>query len=343
MKSTVSLINVIFVLFSITSSLNLGIAVLGLIETGKVLIVATIAPLGAIAKEIGGDRVVVKVIVPAGSDPHRFVPELQHRELVAKCDIYVTVGREPFLKMLGETKGLKISWNEWIKAGIHIDEAENPHYIWLYPPNAKVVAKVIYDALSKVDPFNAYYYYERLMHFNNTIDELALWTNSVVKAFNVEGAKVVLAAPHFKPLVEFLGFKIVSTIIKGAERKARPNDIKEAIESIRSQGADVIVVLITASEGDEGRVAKLVSETTGVPIVYLAGVPLYFKEDYVSFIKSNVIALLTAIRMSRECSLHYTSGSLRELSSTFEFQVYFLLLVLFSMTLIGLYLVSKER
>lgn len=313
------------------------------IKKNKILIVATIEPLGAIAREIGGDHVTVKVIVPAGSDPHKFVPELKHRELVSRCDLFISVGKEPFLKMLGEINALEISWNEWIKGGVYLDEMKNPHYIWLYPPNAKIVARVIYEALSKIDPFNERYYYERLVRFGNMIDELTSWTSKMVKVFKIERAKIVLAAPHFKPLIEFLKFEIIDIIIAGAEKKAGPKDVEEAIESIKKYGADVIVVLITASESDEGRIAKVVSEATGVPIVYSAGVPLYPNEDYISFIKSDIISLLTAIKISRERYLSRLPAEIGSSDLCFELQVYTLLSILYLVTLANLYLVSKER
>ena len=343
MRSLSSLASVIVMLSLAMLSLYSDDAVLSATENNKILVVATIAPLGAIAREVGGDRVTVKVIVPAGGDPHKFVPGVQHRELTSKCDLFISVGKEPFLRMLGEGGILRISWEEWIKGGVYLDESKNPHYIWLYPPNAKVVAKVICEALSKIDPTNSRYYYKRLRQFNDTIDDLIIWRDDMLEAFNVKSAKVVLAAPHFKPLIEFLGFEIVSVIIGGAEKKAGPGDVERAIRFITSRGADVIVVLITASESDEGRIAKVVSEVTKVPIVYLAGVPLHPNEDYVTFIKNDVIALLTAVKLSREHLHSYSQTGVRGNSPRFELQVYLLLLVLFLVSLVNLYLTSRER
>jgi|GEM_PF-1218035 len=305
--------------------------------SGQLLVVSTIAPLGAIAREVGGDRVRVEVLVPAGGDPHTFVPEPRHRELVFRSDLFLSVGREPFLKMLGEGGRIRLSWDDWVGAGVRV-RGGNPHYIWLYPPNAKLVAEAVYRALARLDPDGEPYYRSRLEAFARRVDELSSWASAVVSAYGVEGAKVALAAPHFEPLVEFLGFEVVCVIVRGAEVRAGPGDVEAAIRAIKERGADVVVVLVTAKWGDEGRAARLVSEATGAPVAYLAGVPLHASDDYVTFIKENVVALVSAVSASRERAAAAAPSPSRS-----ELGCYLLLLGLYALTALNLRLASGVR
>ena len=308
-------------------------------EETKIKIVATIAPLGLIAKEIGGERVEVKIIVPSGSDPHQFVPSPYHRKLITECNIFLSIGKEQFLRMLGEGGQFRISWNDWIESGIYINEEKNPHYIWLYPPNAKIIAKVIFDHLVRLDPQGKNYYITNLKRFNKSIDQLKEWVEAYKRALEVEEARIVLIASHFEPLIEYLGFRVVTCVVKGGEKKPGPLDISRAIKRINEEGADAIVVLITAKFGDEGRIAKMISASTGVPMVYLSGVPLHLSDRYMEFIKSNIITLLTAIKISREG----WKINKEIVFSWNEIIVYLIIALLYAISLFNLYINAKIR
>ena len=54
-------------------------------------IVATIQPLGLVARELGGDRVAVSVLVPPGASPHTFEPQPSDVRSLAQAACRVTV------------------------------------------------------------------------------------------------------------------------------------------------------------------------------------------------------------------------------------------------------------
>lgn len=257
-------------------------------SSNKSLVVITISPLYLIAKEVVGDKAEIHVLAPAGVDPHHYSPTPKDRVLVESCDLFICTGREEFLGALPETTRKKLSWDDWI-AEARV-ENENPHYLWLYPDNARVIARKIAKAMSELDPLNSDYYEGRVREFCGKLEDLKVWLRDINDVVKLEGKRVVLAADHFEPLAEWLGLNIVYVIIKG-EGLPGPQDISNAMEKAR--GSALIIVSVTQSEGDEGRIARQVSEASGTRIAYLYGIPMSMNDDYISFIKRNIIIIAT--------------------------------------------------
>ncbi len=270
---------------------------------GKIAVVATIPPLAAIAREVGGSRVTVYTLVPFGSDPHQYAPTPRDIEVVRGCDVLLTIGTEPFLASIGSGGRIRVGWSDWISAGAYVRNG-NPHYLWLYPKNAAVIAGVIAQALSSIDPEGSEYYELRLREFEAEVSELIRWAHSQVKFHRASGARVVLAASHFEPLVEALGLKPVATVIHGGEEHMpSPKEVSEAASKALELKAEVIIVLATAKGGDEDRVARAISEQTGIPVVYMWGIPASESDTYTEFMKYTITSLLAGIQASRTASL----------------------------------------
>jgi|YelNatPaOPRAMG01_1025707.scaffolds.fasta_scaffold08779_10 ABC-type Zn uptake system ZnuABC Zn-binding protein ZnuA len=263
----------------------------------KIKVTATIWALASIAREIGGDRVDVIAIVPIDSDPHQYSPKPSDIELVRSCDLFICIGKEEFINMLGEGGGIRLEWSDWINAGVEVKN-ENPHYIWLYPPNVKIVAEVIAKALATIDPINMEYYIGKAAEFKRKIDDLNNWAREIIYEMNVKNKNIVLAASHFEPLIEYLKLPIIDVLIRGEEKAAGPIDIVRVEESLRKFNVKLIVTSIVERDGDEGRLAAQLSEDTGIPIVYLYPSPRSSSDNYIEFIKYNTAIITGALTAS---------------------------------------------
>ncbi|RLE66771.1 MAG: hypothetical protein DRJ38_00880 [Thermoprotei archaeon] len=268
----------------------------------NVVVVATISPLAAIAREIGGDRVIVHYLVPPGSDPHQYALKPEDFNLVRNCDIFISIGKEAFLGSLPENPGkIRLSWNDWLEAGIYIKNG-NPHYLWLYPENAIKVAEKIYEALISIDPAWRLYYTERLEKFKADIENLVRWIDEYTTIANVKGEKVVLAGAHFVPLAEAMGLKVVGVLIRGEGKTPSPLEIAEIEKRIKEENVKVVIVLATQKIGDEGRIASILSRETGVALVYLYGSMFSGNDSYIEYIKYTVTSIVSAIEAAKSKS-----------------------------------------
>ena len=61
-------------------------------EDGKLHIVTTVFPYYDFAKQIGGDRVSVDLIVPAGMDTHSFEPTAKDMVTIGEADVFIYNG-----------------------------------------------------------------------------------------------------------------------------------------------------------------------------------------------------------------------------------------------------------
>lgn len=268
-------------------------------EEEKLTIVATIAPLGSIAREIGGDKVNVIVLVPGGSDPHQYAPKPLEAELIRTCDLFISIGKEPFLGQFPEKEEEKfLGWIDWIDGGIYVKN-ENPHYLWMYPDNVRLVSRVITNKLISLDPENREYYETNLALFEEKIASLKEWISNLKKMNDLEGENVVLGGAHFEPIAEVLGLNVLGIIIKGEERLPSPSELVELKKAAVQGKAKVIIVLATQKEGDEGRIADQISKETGIPIVYVYGVFVDERDSYIEFMKYTISHIISGIQAGR--------------------------------------------
>ncbi|RLE76949.1 MAG: hypothetical protein DRJ44_03190 [Thermoprotei archaeon] len=272
------------------------------VSAESVIVVTTISPLAAIAREIGGNRVVVHYLVPPGSDPHQYALKPEDVDLVKNCDVFISIGKEGFLSGLPENPGkVRLSWNDWLEAGVCIKN-DNPHYLWLYPENAVKVAEKIYEALINVDPAGRLYYTERLEKFKADIEKLVKWIDEYTTVAGVKGEKVVLAGAHFVPLAEAMELEVVGVLIKGEGKTPSPLEVAEVEKLIKEKDVKVVVVLATQKIGDEGRIASLLSRETGVALVYVYGTMFSEEDSYTEYIKYTVASIVSAIEAAKSKS-----------------------------------------
>ncbi len=148
-------------------------------SNGKVSVVTSFYPLYFFTTKIGGDKVSVSNITPAGAEPHDYEPTTQDVARIENAQLLVLNGGV-------EAWGSKIKDNlkgtstEIIVAGDGLltqkltEEGTttlDPH-IWLAPPLAKQEVHKIAQALEKVDPKNADYYLANEKRLDGEFDKL---------------------------------------------------------------------------------------------------------------------------------------------------------------------------
>jgi zinc transport system substrate-binding protein len=138
-------------------------------------VAASIFPLADIVRQVGGNRVNVTTLLPAGASPHTFAPSVSTMRGIAETRLYVRVGagldtwgdkllsaaKQPPL-VVTATDGVPlmgIAEQELIRDGEeHHHEAGNPH-IWLDPIIVRdhIVPQII-NALSALSPRDSDYF-----------------------------------------------------------------------------------------------------------------------------------------------------------------------------------------
>ncbi len=150
-----------FVLLLIGFFVNIAGCIQPVESNGKIKVVATIYPLYEFSKRIGGDKVEVSILVPAGAEPHDWEPGPKDIIKIesARIFVYNGAGFEPWVE--GTLKGIEskklIIVDSSSGIPLVLDNGSDPH-IWLDPISAEHQVDLIKDALIKSDPQNSEYY-----------------------------------------------------------------------------------------------------------------------------------------------------------------------------------------
>src|SRR5690606_10431748 len=59
---------------------------------GRLKVVATVAPVGALAAEVGGDHIELRTLVSAGADPHSYEISSKDRRALSDADVILRNG-----------------------------------------------------------------------------------------------------------------------------------------------------------------------------------------------------------------------------------------------------------
>lgn len=214
-------------------------------------IFATVPEWGALAQELGGDKVNVYVATSALQDPHHveakpsLIARARNADLVVATGAELEIGWVPLvLQQAGNPKVQpgKPGYFEaapnvpMLEKPTRLDRAEgdvhplgNPH-IQTDPRNIERVATALTARLAEVDPANAAYYRERGKAFGDRWSAaIARWER---EAAPLKGVSVIVQHKGFPYLTQWLGMKEVAAL-----------EPKPGIEPTTSHLADVLATL----------------------------------------------------------------------------------------------------
>jgi len=198
----------------------------------KVHVVATLTEIGALAEEIGGDRVEVTTLARGNEDPHYLPAKPSHSRRMMKADLLVynglqlEVGWLPLLIDGARNPQIRPGAPGSLELGDRIEPLEvptgsvdrsmgdvhpegNPHFT-IDPAVYSLLAKVLAERLARIDGEGAEYYAERRADFDIRWETaLAGWKERL--AF-LEGASVVTYHQQWEYLARTLGFVIAGKI-----------------------------------------------------------------------------------------------------------------------------------
>ena len=265
-----------------------------------------IYPMYDFARKVGGDRIQVKDMVPAGTEPHDWEPAATDIRNLEDADVFVYNGAdlehwaEDVLDTL-ENQDLVVSEAsdgvELLDGGhdhAHGDEGKDPH-VWLDPMRAKQEMKNIRDALVKADPGNGDYYEANYEKYAGEFDELDQEFRDGLKG--TKSRDIIMAHEAFGYLCNAYDLKQLA--IEGLTPDSEPDPAKmqEVIEYAKKYDIHTIFFEELASPKVAKTVAKEVDAVTAVlnPIEGLSEEDIEAGEDYFSVMRKNLEALRKAL------------------------------------------------
>jgi len=229
---------------------------------GKLNVVTTTEDSGAIAREIGGDKVTVTTLAKGYQDPHFVDPKPSFILAVSRADVLIVVGREmeigwlpPLLsssrnsKIQPGAKGyldpslnvriLEIPTAQITRAMGDVHPFGNPHY-WLEPGNGRKIAQAIRDTLSANAPANAAYFAQRYGDFDTRLATAEKRWDATMAPY--KGTKVVTYHRSWPNFMERFGLEVIGYVEPKPGIPPSPSHTLEVIDAMKSQGVKLIVV-----------------------------------------------------------------------------------------------------
>jgi ABC-type Zn uptake system ZnuABC Zn-binding protein ZnuA len=278
---------------------------------GRIEIVTTTTDLRSLTEAVGGERVAVVSLVPAGLDAEEYQPKPQDALRLKTARAFVRVGLDYDLwadRLLLATPNAAIRRGGpgYVDASYGIATLEvrgmsvgpgdghahgngNPHY-WLDPHNAKVITATIAAGLSRIDPENAdAYEANRAAFLARLAEKRAEWE---AKLAPVRGMPLVAyhnSWPYFarRFRLDFAGFIEMKPGVPPS-----PSHLAGIVRLMKERGVRIVV----REPHEPQRDVAFVAEKAGAKIATLAGSvgALPQATDYIALFDANVEALLAA-------------------------------------------------
>jgi len=245
-----------------TGWLVLALAGLPFSVEAKINVVATLPDFGAIAQEIGGDKVKVTTIAKGTEDAHfvdarpSFIRVLNQADLLIEGGAELEIGWLPPLvnsarnsKILADAPGhlilapairlLEVPSGPIDRSMGDVHPLGNPHF-WLDPSNARIIAAGIAASLSRLDPGSATVFQNNLRSFDAKLDaKLAEWDKELAP---YRGIKVVTYHKSYDYFLDHFGFVLAGTIEPKPGVEPSPGYINELIPRLKAEGVKLVLV-----------------------------------------------------------------------------------------------------
>ncbi|MCX6777558.1 MAG: metal ABC transporter substrate-binding protein [Candidatus Micrarchaeota archaeon] len=282
---------------------------------GKLKVVASFYPLYDFARNVGGERAEVTVLIPPGVEPHNFEPTPSAIKQLSVADVFILngAGIEPWadnlingvgnneLVVVDTSKGIEL-----IRAdGQNENEAHegerghgeyDPH-IWLAPAYAKKQVQAIKDAFIQADPEGKDYYERNAAAYEAKLDALDAKIRTVISSCRKKDILITHATLGY-----FCGEYGCNQIpIEGVSEEGEPSpaELVKIVEQARAQNVTAVFFESLISPKSAQAIA---SEINGQVLMFntihgLTSGEQARSEDYVSLMEEN----LDSIRTGLEC------------------------------------------
>ncbi|MDO5099978.1 MAG: metal ABC transporter substrate-binding protein [Eubacteriales bacterium] len=258
-------------------------------------------------EKIGGEKVDVKTLVPAGVEPHDWEPEATDMAALEKADVlvYNGAGMEHWVEKVTAALSntdltlVEASAGVTLLAGEHHHHEDEHHdhdhcdtdpHVWLDPKNAKKELENIKDGLIKADAANKEYYEANYKEWAEKFDALDQKFSTELAAF--KGSSIVTAHEAFGYLCHAYGLEQVGIEGLSPDSEPDPQRMQEVIEFVKEHKVSTIFFEELVSP----KVAESIAAETGAKTAMLNPIESApEKGDYVSVMEENLAALKAAL------------------------------------------------
>ncbi|MCE5199714.1 MAG: metal ABC transporter substrate-binding protein [Armatimonadota bacterium] len=271
-------------------------------SSGKMLVAASIGPLGNFANEVGGNLVDVQVLVQPGASPHTYQLSADQMEMLSQASVLVLNGLHlefwadkainaadnPKLIVVHTADGLPVIEGKDEEHG-DVHPGGNPH-VWLNPMYAIHQVETIRDAFIKADPSHKSQYTKNAADYVAKLRKLDKDIRAEVATF--KSRDFITFHPTWVYFAREYGLVEAAAIEKSPGREPSPSEIGDIVDLCKREH----IRAIFAEPQFSPKAAEVVADECGARVLMLntIGQPPDF--DYIKMMRDNVNEMAKALK-----------------------------------------------
>lgn len=272
---------------------------------GKIKVVASITPLADFAKQVGGDKVDVALLLPPGASPHTYEPTPKVIQDISQAKIFLKIGSglEFWADRMIKAASAKIDVVD-SSAGVdlikdtrhshnsgHKDHANADPHIWLDPIICIGIITKIETALSKADPANALYYQKNAAAYSDKLRKLDKEIKERTRSFRTREYVTFHSAWNY--FSRRYGLKVAAVIEESPGKEPTPKHIRRIIGELKKLSTRVVF----AEPQFSPKVAETIAREAGAQVFFLDPYGgLKDKETYLDLMYYNLSIMEKALK-----------------------------------------------
>lgn len=266
---------------------------------GKIKVIASIAPLADFARQVGGDRVEVKLMLPPGASPHTFEPTPRAIQDISDARVFIKIGAglefwaEKIIKAAANKNLVIVDSSSGVSLlrdpHSHGHRSADPH-IWLDPVIAGGIIAKIENAFIRADPENTEHYRLNALQYREKLSALDADISRRVKELKTK--EYVTFHPAWNYFSKRYGMKVAAVIEESPGKEPSPKHMQKIINKIKAIGKKVVFV----EPQFNPKIAEVIAKESGAKVVYLDPIGgQKGRETYLDMMKYNIAAIEKAM------------------------------------------------
>ena len=241
--------------------------------TGKARVIASIEPLAWFVERIGGERVAVSVMVPAGGNPHTYEPTPQQMARFSDANLFVKAGSGVEFELDWAGRLLDLNRNIAVcnasegvtflpmsaqdreheeSAGEHHEHGNLDPHFWLSPANARLITRNVERSLVAVDPAGKAYYAANAAALDRELQ--ALDGEIRGKLNGLKSRRFLVFHPAWGYFAHDYGLEQIAAEAEG--KTLTPRQLQRVIGQARGAGIRVVFVSPQFSSAQADAIAR---------------------------------------------------------------------------------------
>ena len=235
---------------------------------------------------VGGERVLVESLTPAGKDPHTYQPTPKKVASLSNSKLVFAIGlslegsnitpllenslnpNATFLVLGTKVDPVKLMHHDEQDKGEEHDEhlhgPIDPHF-WLDPSRVSIAIDEIKAQLSNMDPDSSDYYQKNASAYKGQLSDLDQHMRSVFEKIPEKDRKLVTSHEALGYLEETYGFDVIGAVIPAATTDSGPTaaNIAKLIDEIKLTKVKGIFM----EEGVEEKITEQIAQDANVQVI----------------------------------------------------------------------------